>query len=66
MLEVVDVLLLPIEGEHVLIRPADLLEALPVRASGPHVGLEALPFVGGVDFLVGRSVQHSMRIIVLE
>jgi len=33
VLEIVDVLLLPIEGKHVLIRPADLLEALLVSAS---------------------------------
>ena len=33
MLEIVDVLLLPIEGEHVLVGLADLLECLLVGAS---------------------------------
>ena len=45
MFEVVDVLLLPVEGEHVRIGPANLLEALLVSASCAHFDFEATSFV---------------------
>ena len=61
MLEVVDVLLLPVEGEHVLVGPTYLLEAL-LDGAPAHLNLEASSFIGDAGFLVGRSIQHFLRL----
>ena len=64
MLKVIDVLLVPIEGEHVCIGPANLLEALLISASGAHFDLKALSFVWAVDFLVSRGIQNFLSFLV--